>query len=100
MQFEMKRDSPAIRRIEKRIAEVELANRYVKKTTRLNHNMKKIVTLNKDLNRALYHHNKYDIFDLFEKIYTKIYTEELDKRFTNLAHIKDLDKRMESWKFQ
>jgi len=87
----MYRDSFAIRKIEKRIADVELANRYVKKTTRLHQNIKNIALLHKKLNNAVYQHNKFGLFQVVEKELTKLYTEQLNKQFDSFTHIKDVN---------
>ncbi|MEK4025372.1 hypothetical protein [Sporosarcina sp. FSL W7-1283] len=76
MQYEMKRNHPSITRIERLISEVETANRYVKKTTRLHQNNKKLSRLNKELQRAIYQYNKFDLFNFLE--------EEMNKRITEL----------------
>lgn len=75
----MSRDSPAISSIEYRIARVELANSYAKKSTVIHQNKKKLIRLQQDLERAVYRHNKLDLFQALEEEITK----RLIERYVN-----------------
>ena len=84
MEFEMKRDSLTIQSIEKRILQLKVSIKHTKKTTRIHQNNKKMIRLNEELNRAVYHHNKFDLFKVLEKELDKELHRLLDMQFASL----------------
>lgn len=84
MEYVMKRDSLTIRKIERRISQLETAISYTKKSTRVNQNNKMLVKLNKELNNAVYQHNKFDLFKVLEKQLDEELTKQLEKQFASL----------------
>lgn len=88
--YTFKFDSRALNSIEYSISRTELANKYVKKTTRRHQNNKKITRLENERKLAIYNHNKFGLFDAISAEIDKQMPKFLEEQFANFASISDM----------
>jgi len=81
VEFKFNKDFPSADRIREQIANLEMAIRLTKKTVRLHQNKKKLVSLNEKLQRTIFQHNKFDLFDLIEKKLNEELSRSIKEQF-------------------
>lgn len=77
--FEFKTDSRSINRIEDRIRQLELAIKYTRHTVKLNQNKRNLKVLEQELKMSIYHHNKFDLFEVISREIDKRIKKEFDE---------------------
>jgi len=84
--YTFKLESTAIDKVEYKIRRTELANKYVKKTTRRHQNNKKLIRLENELKRAIYDNNKFDLLNVISAELDRRIPLAIEKSFENFAN--------------
>lgn len=86
--FEPKTDFPSANELKARIAELKLAMGYTKKSVRVIQNKKKLVELEEELQRKMYQHNKFDMFNYLYNQTIEAYNKEGFQWLNELSYIR------------
>lgn len=88
--FNFNKDFPSVKRIEKRIFDLELAITYTKHTVRLKQNKKKLIQLHRELDNTILQCNKFNLFNYMQVIIDKEIEKGLQEQFNKFTSISNV----------
>jgi hypothetical protein len=90
MDLEIEKYFPAANEIRKRISNTELAIKYTKHTVRLKQNKKKLNNLHNELNRTIFNHNKFNLFNYMDELISKELEKRIPEQFNEFTTVNDI----------